>query len=263
VGDRLLAPVDPSVGYGGGPGYPAQFRAALDPFVVLTVAAASTEHVGLGTNVLNAPWYPPVLLARTVAALDLVSGGRLHLGLGTGWAPEEYAAVGVPITERGSRLDDCLDVLDAWWAAAPGEPVAHEGRRTTIAPSYVDARRPQRPPVLLAGFAPRALDRVARRADAWLPVAVPGRFDPAALAKGLATVRAMAAEAGRDPKAVGAVLRVNAPRGTTTEAVADTVLTARDTAGVEEAFVDLMYLTDDTAAASGLVGEILDAVGDR
>jgi hypothetical protein len=56
---------------------------------------------------------------------------------------------------------------------------------------------------------------------------------------------------------------VNAPRGTTTEAVADTVLTARDTAGVEEAFVDLMYLTDDTAAASGLVGEILDAVGDR
>lgn len=264
VGDRLLSPVAPSVGYGGGPGYPPQFRASLDPFVVLTVAAAATGTALLGTNVLNAPWYPPALLARTAASFDLLSGGRLRLGLGAGWAPEEFAAVGSPIAGRGARLDECLDVLAAWWGAPPGNPVAHEGRWSTLAPSYVDARRASPPPVLLAGFQPRALERVARRADAWLPVATPGKFDPvASVATPLTRIRELAADAGRDPAAIGAVLRINPPRGTSVEEIATTALAARDAAGIDDALVDLMYLADGVDAALGLVTEILGAITDR
>ncbi len=264
VGDRLLSPVDPSIGYGGGRGYPPQFRASLDPFVLLTAAASATTTALLGTNVLNGPWYPPVLLARTAATFDLLSGGRLRLGLGVGWAPEEYAAVGSPMTERGARLDECLDVLAAWWGVPPGEAVAHEGRWSSLAPSYVDARRAAPPPVLLAGFQPRALRRVARRADGWLPVAIPGHFDPvAAVATPLARIRELAADAGRDPAAIGAVLRVNPQPGTSVEDIAATVLAARDAAGIDDAFVELMYLSDGVDAALELVTAVLDALTAR
>ena len=119
--------------------------AVLDPITVLSYAAAVTSRVRLGTSVLVAPWYRPVLLARSLASLDLLSDGRLTIGLGLGSSPEEYKAVGVPHAERGRRLEEALDVLDAAWAAAP-EPRA-------------------RPPILLAATGPVGLDRVARRAD--------------------------------------------------------------------------------------------------
>ena len=101
---------------------------------MLAYAAAVTDRVRLGTSVLVAPWYQPALLARSLASLDLLSDGRLTIGLGLGASPEEYKAVGVPHAERGRRLEEALDVLDAAWAAAPGPR--------------------DRPPVLLAGTRP-------------------------------------------------------------------------------------------------------------
>jgi hypothetical protein len=80
VGDRLLAPVNPTVGYGDGGTIPRAFHAVLDPFVLLSIAAVSTERVQIGANVLNAPWYPPAVLARSLTSIDLVSGGRLVQG---------------------------------------------------------------------------------------------------------------------------------------------------------------------------------------
>jgi alkanesulfonate monooxygenase SsuD/methylene tetrahydromethanopterin reductase-like flavin-dependent oxidoreductase (luciferase family) len=159
--------------------------AVLDPITVLSYAAAVTDRVRLGTSVLVAPWYQPVLLARSLASLDLLSDGRLTIGLGLGSSPEEYKAVGVPHAERGRRLEEVLDVLDAAWAGAPHPRL--------------------RPPVLLAATSADGLDRVARRADGWNPQGVP----VARLGRLWTTVRNLAAGHGRDPDALELVVRAN------------------------------------------------------
>lgn len=240
VADRLFAPVDPEIGYAGGEGFPGVFRRALDPLVVLAAAAATTSRVRLGTNVLAAPWYPPALLARTVTSIDRISGGRLLLGLGVGWCPEEFAAVGVPLSERGDRLDECLDVLEAWWK---DEPVAHEGRTGVIAPAHVDLK-PHGIPVYLGAFSPRGLRRLTRRADGWLPTALVGQpLEPlVALWEGI----------GRMP----AILRVGVPAGTPLDTVSAT-LDAAAGAGFEEAFVELVHLADDVDAALDVAATLL------
>jgi len=254
--DRLLAAVDPRVGYGGGPGIPEQMRAALDPLALLTAAAAVTTRVRLGTSTLNAPWYPAALLARQAATVDRISGGRLLLGLGTGWSPEEYDAVGVPMGERGDRLDECLDVLGTWWH---DDPVRHDGKVATIAPSHVRVK-PHGIPVYLAGAAPRARRRIAERADGFLPVVVPGVSDPRkAVTAPWERLRGMARDAGRDPASIGAVLRVNPQPGQTVDDVVAALRRVAAETDVEDAFVDLMYLADDPDTMLGLATRILDA----
>ena len=95
--DRLLAPIAPRVPYPASPdgALPEEQRIVFDPLVTLTLAAAVTHRVRIGTSVLVAPWYSPALLARSLTSLDHVSGGRLTVGLGLGWSVDEYEAVGV------------------------------------------------------------------------------------------------------------------------------------------------------------------------
>ncbi len=260
VGDRLLAPVNPTVGYGGGDTIPEVFRSALDPFTVMAVAASATERVEIGSNILNAPWYAPAVLARSLTTIDQVSAGRLLVGLGIGWSPEEYQAAGVPMPERGARLDEGLDALDALWTADPAE---YHGRYWTVPATHAGlkpARRP-RPPVYLAGFSPAAVNRIARRADGWLPVIAPGGrpVDPAKqIAAPMAHIRELAEQQGRDPADLGLVLRVNPTGDRTVEAVADAIVLARDEAGVDHAFVELMYLASTVDQALDLAGGILE-----
>ncbi|TCK21691.1 TIGR03619 family F420-dependent LLM class oxidoreductase [Pseudonocardia endophytica] len=258
AGDRLLAAVDPRVGYAGGPGIPRQMRAAHDPMALITAAAAATSRVHVGTSTLNAPWYPAALLARQATTLDRISGGRLLLGLGTGWSPEEYDAVGVPMGERGDRLDECLDVFATWWH---DDPVRHVGKVATIAPSHVQVK-PHGVPIYLAGFAERARRRVAERADGFLPVIVPGVGD---LAKAVTTpwerVRGMAADAGRDPGALDAILRINVRTGQGVDDVVATLRRVAEETEIGHAFVDLMYVADDAATMLDLATRILDAAG--
>ncbi|MBW0102915.1 TIGR03619 family F420-dependent LLM class oxidoreductase [Pseudonocardia sp. KRD291] len=258
TGDRLLAAVDPRVGYGGGPGIPEEFRAAHDPLALLTAAAAVTTRVTLGTSTLNAPWYPAALLARHALTVDRISGGRLLLGLGTGWSPEEYDAVGVPMRERGARLDECLDVLSAWWH---DDPVQVDGTFQTIAPSHVTVK-PHGIPVFMAGFAERARRRIAERADGFLPVVVPGTPDlDAAVNAPWQALRDAAGDAGRDPSSIGAALRVNPRAGDSVESIGETLHRVAEQTDVEHAFVDLMYLAGDADAALELVSAVLDAAG--
>ncbi|WP_343075763.1 TIGR03619 family F420-dependent LLM class oxidoreductase [Streptomyces roseirectus] len=264
VGDRVLAAVQPAVGYGGsGDTIPWQMNAALDPFVALSVAAAVTERALLGTNTLIVPWYPPLLLARSLTGIDVVSRGRLVAGFGTGWSPDEYEGVGVPWKERGARLDECLDVLESVWTS---DPVArHDGPHTSFPEARIGpkpAQRP-RPPVYLSAFAPASRRRAARRADGILPVAVVtpgGAYDPAeVVAAPLDQVRRLAETEGRDPSAVRAILRVNPAQGATPQEIADVILRTRDATDVEHAFVDLLYLVDQsTEQALDLTGRILD-----
>jgi probable F420-dependent oxidoreductase len=204
--DRLMAPLQPRSAYPGTPdgAVPAEQHTVLDPLGVLGLAAAVTERVRLGTNVLVAPWYPPVLLARSLTTLDHVSAGRLTVGLGVGWSHDEYEAVGVPKRDIGARLDAALDALNTIWTHAV---VQHDGPYARIAPSTIEPKPIQqpRPPLLLAAFTPAGLDRIARRADGWLPVGLPHDV-LAALWNG---VRISTVRHGRDPEALQLVVRAN------------------------------------------------------
>jgi probable F420-dependent oxidoreductase len=189
-------------------GSPAdEMVATLDPLSVLTYAAAVTTRVRLGTSVLVAPWYRPSLLARSLRSLDVLSEGRLTVGLGLGWPLDEYAALGVPEHELGRRLDDALDLLDA---LATGPAVASPGDGggdgdAGASPIVPGAAPRTRPPVLLAAYTPAGLDRVARRADGWNPSGLPVEQ----LAPLWAQVRDLAAGHGREPDALELVVRAD------------------------------------------------------
>ena len=262
AGDRLFSPLDHTVSYPGYDGFPPEFDTALDPFVALTLAAAVTDDLLLGSSTINAPFYPAAAFARQLASIDLAAGGRLRAGLGIGWSPEEYRALGVPMSERGARLDETLDVLDAWFRT----PVLNEGRFTTVGPATALARREDRPKVLLAGFAPKAQQRVAARADGWLPVASPGAVPAAASAAPLAAIRELAVQAGRQASDIGVYLRVNVNRGTPVQDVVDTVLEGRDALGEGgefHAFAELGYLADTVDELIGIAQELAGALADR
>ncbi|WP_330180899.1 TIGR03619 family F420-dependent LLM class oxidoreductase [Nocardia sp. NBC_01503] len=259
VGERLIAATDPSVGYGGKDTIPDEFNAILDPFLVLGIAAAATERVTLGTNVLIAPLHRPAHLARSLTTLDVVSGGRLLPGFGIGWSPEEYAAAGVPFTHRGARLDETLDALEAIWTT---DPAGYEGRFVSVPRHRSELRTVQRPrpPIYLGAFQPAGLARIGQRADGWLPVVpVPGPPDWGEQLLKLRGVIDQAAEAaGRDPGSIGTVLRANVAAGTDLELVARTIETVVADTGFDEVFVDLMYVTDSVDAALDAAGFLLD-----
>jgi len=250
VGDRLLAAVNPTVGYGGTDTIPEQFRTNLDPFVALTVAATATTRVRLGTSVLVAPWYPPVQLARQLTSIDVISRGRLLPGFGIGWSPEEYQAAGAPFSRRGAQLDELLDALDVWWTA---NPVAFGGERWSIPESWVDLKPVQQPhpPVYLGAFTAPGLKRVGERADGWMAgVRVPDM--PADLIVKMLTAQRQgiddaARAAGRDPSAIHTYVRVNVAEGTPVDKVSD-VLSLLSDNGFPDAFVDLLYVATGTDA---------------
>jgi probable F420-dependent oxidoreductase len=260
VGDRLLAAVHPTVNYPGRDGVPEEFRAALDPFTVLAVAAAATSSVTLGASVLVAPWYPPALLARQLTSLDVVSRGRLLPGLGIGWSPEEYEAANSPWGRRGAALDEMLDALSALWTS---DPAAHHGERWSVPEAHVSLKPVQRPhpPVYLGGGSAAALRRIGRRADGWLPtLVVPHRVDPAVLARPRAAIDAAAREAGRDPDRIGTVVRINVAPGSTPDQVADAAGRLAG-AGHGDAFVDLLYVSDGAADALRWTERLLATIG--
>jgi probable F420-dependent oxidoreductase len=267
TGDRILAPVEPSDPYPAGDGMlPHQFATYLDPLGALTFAAAATERIRLGTSTLNALWHSPVVLARSLTTLDVLSRGRLEAGFGLGWLRDEFTATNTPWHERGARFDETLDVLEKIWSA---DVVTHEGRffsipRSTILPKPV--QRP-RPPILLGGFTPAGLRRVGRRADGWLAVGMPLPH----LTGLWRTVLAHAENAGRDPSLLRMVLRVNAhltqeptdPRnvpntGTLTQVI-DYARAAAE-AGTHETFLDLGLTTTTTPQILDIAGRFLEAV---
>jgi probable F420-dependent oxidoreductase len=247
VGDRLLAAVNPTVGYGGKDTIPEQFRANLDPFIALTVAATATTTARLGSSVFVAPWYPPAQLARQLTSIDVISGGRLLPGFGIGWSPEEYRAAGAPFQRRGAQLDEILDALDALWIA---NPARHDGERWTVGESWVDLKPVQRPrpPVYLGAFTAPGLKRVGERADGWMAgVSVPDVVSLEMLNWQRQTIDDAARAAGRDPSAIHTYVRVNVAEGTAVDKVADAVKLLADN-GYPDAFVDLMYVATGTDA---------------
>ena len=196
--DRILWPVNPRAPYPIGDGsLPVQYKNVLDPVETLTFAAAHTRRIALATGVLNIPWYNPVLLARRLTSLDILSGGRLRAGFGIGWSPDEYEAAGATWPDRGKRADEAIDILKKIWMT---DPVEFHGKHYRIAKSFIGPKPAQKPhpPIYLAAFTPAAMKRVAAVADAWLPVGIP-LSDIGAMFEG---IKNMARQAGRDPAAL-------------------------------------------------------------
>jgi len=168
----------------------------------LTFAAALTRKIALGTSVVNLPWYNPVLLARRLTSLDVLSSGRLRVGLGIGWSPDEYVAAGSVWNERGKRTDESIQALKAIWTT---DPVEFEGNYYRIPKSFISLKPVQKPhpPVYMAAFTPAAMQRVAREANGWFPVGIP----IAAIPQMLEGIRQMAREAGRKPDEIELIVR--------------------------------------------------------
>lgn len=185
-------PYDPSGKMAGG----AEEFDLPDPLVWLTYVAAQTARVKLGTGILIVPQRNPVVLAKEVATIDHLSGGRVLLGVGVGWLEEEFAALGVPFAERGARLDEYLGALHALWTQ---DKAAYHGRFVDFE-GCISRPRPVNGtvPVVVGGHTPAAARRAGRLGDGFFP----GDAEPAAVAALVAVVRETATAAGRDPDAI-------------------------------------------------------------
>jgi probable F420-dependent oxidoreductase len=168
----------------------------LEPLTTLAAMAGATTRLRLGTGVLIAPLRQPVVLAKTLATLDVVSGGRVDLGVGVGWQREEFEACGVPFEERWSRLDDGLRACRALWLS---EAPASFSSASVSFEALWSLPRPLQPdgiPIWF-GVAPsqRNARRIAELGVGWMPMPLPAEE----LAAGAERIRAAFVAAGRDP----------------------------------------------------------------
>lgn len=204
--ERLLWPVKPQSPYPATPdgSLPEPYKYVLDPLDALTFAAARTRKIGLGTSVLDIPYYNPVMLARRLTSIDVLSKGRLRVGLGLGWSKDEMDAAGAEMKQRGARADEFLQVLKTIWTT---DPVEFHGNFYQVPRSYIQPKPVQKPhpPIYMAAFAPAALKRLATLADGWNPVGIP----VAGMEQMFGSIKQMATEAGRDPSSLALVVRAN------------------------------------------------------
>jgi probable F420-dependent oxidoreductase len=203
--DRILWPVSPRAPYPIGDGsLPVKYKSVLDPLETLTFAAAHTRRIALGTSVLNLPWYNPVLLARRLTTLDVLSAGRLRIGFGIGWSPDEYEAADVPWQKRGKRADELIQALKKIWTT---DPVEFQGKYYRIPKSVIGPKPVQKPhpPIYMAAYTPAAMKRVAAEANGWFPVGIP----LSGIGPMFEGIKGMAKDAGRDPSALALIVRAN------------------------------------------------------
>ncbi|WP_128375109.1 TIGR03619 family F420-dependent LLM class oxidoreductase [Streptomyces cavernae] len=198
-------PVERTTPYPAGGELPREYGRTLDPFVALGQAAAVTERLGLGTGITLVAQHDPIDLAKQVATLDHLSGGRFTLGVGYGWNVEEAADHGVDWRVRRESVRERLALMRALWAE---EPTAYEGPSgLSVRASHAHPKPAQKPrgPVvgprtLIGGAAgPKLFAHISEYADGWLPIGGRG------LTESLPVLRAAWAEADRDPSALQVV----------------------------------------------------------
>ena len=215
----------------------------IDPMIGLSFAAAATSSIGLATGVLLLPEHNPVLLAKQAATLDVLSGGRLTLGVGIGWSREEFAALGVPFAGRARRTAEYVAALRTLWrddvASFAGEFVALDAVRVNPKPH---GGRPI--PVVVGGNSDAALRRAAAWGDGWYGFNLDG---PGEVADRLARLDALCREARREPAAVTRAVALREPREGDVAALADL--------GVDELVV-VASPPDDADDAAGWVAEL-------
>jgi probable F420-dependent oxidoreductase len=187
--EHLLLPVWPTA--------PEHTKVWHDQLTLAAYLAGGTSRIEFLTTILVVPYHPPVQLAKALVTLDLMSGGRIRLGVGAGWMRAEFRRLGIPYDERGAITDEYLRAMRELWTA---ERPSFDGRYV----SFHDVSflpRPSRPngiPFIVGGSGPRPLRRVAELGDGWIPMAA----GPREIEAGLAALDALLAERGRTRQSV-------------------------------------------------------------
>jgi len=207
----------------------------LDPVTSLAFLAGISSSVRLGTGVVVLPLRNPLVLAKALATVDVVSEGRLIVGIGVGYVEREFEALGVPFSDRGRRLEEHLAAMRAIWTE---RRPAFAGRY--VAFDHVQARphplQEPHPPIVMGGYAPAVLRRTVREADGWYGWGL----DPSATARYLSTLREVEAQVGRGDGLGALEITVTPP-----EAVDPTDAAVYEELGVDRLNLMLPWSDDD------------------
>ena len=189
--------------YPAGDPIPMPYRSVHDPLAISSYVAGITERARISIAIVNLPFYAPIVLAKALTSIDILSGGRLDAGLGLGWSADEFSAAGAPMERRGARAEEFIACLQAIWTQ---DPVSFDGEFYRVPASYVDPKPIQRPhpPILLGGSAETALARAGRLAAGWVSAS---RFAAAQVPAAVEAVKNAATEAGRDTDSLRIVIR--------------------------------------------------------
>ena len=263
VSDHLVAPVGVESIYpydrrpNPTPGDMGVIEDFYEPIVTLAWLAGRTHRVRLGISAYVMPYRNPVLTAKHVATLDALSGGRLILGVGTGWLREEFTALDVPFAGRGRRTEDYVAVCKALWA---GGEARFDGRTYRLPPVRTGPRPAQapHPPIWIAGNSATAIDRAARIGDGWHAI----DLSPAELAPLVGRLRERTAAAGRPASAVTVSLRKGVlPEGPAGHALyGDRAAIQRDLAAYREVGLDYLVAGLRRATSPDDAARALEAV---
>jgi probable F420-dependent oxidoreductase len=166
----------------------------IESLTLLTAVAARTKKIKLGTGILVLPLRNPVMLAKQLSSMDLLSNGRLLMGMASGWYRREFDAVGVPFEKRGKIMDENLEILTRFWTEdmVKGEFTYHKIPAGVMYPKPVQKPRP---PILIGGYVDVVLKRAALSGDGWLTYF----YRPESFAKSWEKIRNFAKEGGKDP----------------------------------------------------------------
>jgi probable F420-dependent oxidoreductase len=205
VFERLLWPINPQTPYVATPdgSLPIEYQIMLDPLETLTYVAANTNKIALGTSVIDMLFHNPVILARRLATLDILSEGRSIAGFGIGWSKDEYQASNIPFQNRGKRADEFIQVLKRIWT---DDVVEFKGKYYNIPASKIGPKPIQKPhlPVYLGGFSPNTFSRIVNYdTNGWLAV-VGGPLEY--LDNTIKTIKDIANKANKDPNKFKVIL---------------------------------------------------------
>ena len=188
--------------------HPYQSR-FLEAWTLLTAMAMRTKRIQVFPDVANVPLRPPAILAKAAASLDLLTGGRVELGLGAGGSFDAIKAIGGPMRTRGESVDaleEAIQVIRLMWSGERG--VRFDGKYYQLAGVHAGPPPAHRIGIWLGAYKPRMLSLVGRAADGWVPSL--GYAQPADLLEGNRRIDEAAAAAGRDPQAIRRVLNAGA-----------------------------------------------------
>ncbi len=197
VGEHTHIPASRLSPYPGGGDLPKPYYHMADPFVSLTAAACATTKLKVGTGICLVVEHDPITLAKTVATLDMISGGRFLFGIGGGWNAEEMENHGTPFKRRWKVLRERVEAMKAIWTE---EQASYAGEFVNFDPliSYPKPAQKPHPPVIFGGATEKARERAVRYCDGWIPIDVLLEDLPDAIAD----LHVKAEAAGRDPKSV-------------------------------------------------------------
>ena len=208
VPEHAIIPVENNSRYPGSAdgAIPEGYDQIADPFITLARVAGVTKNIKLGTGICLVPEHNPLLLAKQIATLDVLSGGRYIFGIGAGWLREETEIMGGDFDHRWTQTREAIEVMRTLWTEEEPE---HHGRYYDFPAVRFNPKPVQKPgpPVLLGSIAPNVFKRVVAWGDGWMPT----RATPAEIEAGRKELDRLAAEAGRDPESITVVAYSSQP----------------------------------------------------